>query len=108
MRVTILLPALLLCASFAAPVEAMQARVVFGDLELNSPEGRARLRQRVTAAALNYCARYGAEMTPQASRADPYYCSDMTRSWIVSEMGPEVRHAYFLARREAGVKGRVP
>jgi UrcA family protein len=81
---------------------------VFGDLELDSREGRAVLRQRVTEAAQRYCALYGAEMAPYASRADPYYCSDMTRSWIVGEMRPEIRRAYFLARREAGVKGRAP
>jgi UrcA family protein len=109
MRATMMLPALLLaCASFGAAADAMQARVVFGDLELDSREGRATLRQRVTDAAQRYCALYGAEMTPYASRADPYYCSDMTRSWIVGEMRPQVRRAYFLARREAGVKGRAP
>jgi len=86
----------------------MQARVVFGDLELDSREGRAALRQRVTDAAQRYCALYGAEMTPYASRADPRYCADMARSWIVGKMRPEVRRAYFLARRAAGVKGRAP
>lgn len=109
MRATTMLPALLLaCAGFTAAAEAMQARVVFGDLELDSREGRAVLRQRVTEAARRYCVRYGAEMTPYASRADPLYCPDMARSWIVGKMRPEVRHAYFLARREAGVKGRAP
>ena len=109
MRVTMMLPALLLtCAGFAGAAEAMQARLVFGDLQLDSREGRAVLRQRVNEAAQRYCALYGAEMTPHASRADPLYCSDMARSWIVGEMRPEARRAYFLARREAGVKGRAP
>ena len=109
MRVTMMLPALLLaCVSFTAAVEAMQARVVFGGLELDSREGRAALRQRVTDAARRYCALHGAEMTPYASRAEPYYCFDMTRSGVAGEMRAEVRRAYSLARREAGVKGRAP
>ncbi len=108
MRATMLPVLLLVCASFAAATEAMQARVALGDLLLDSREGRAVLRQRVTEAAERYCALHGAEMTPYASRADPYYCPDMTRSWIVGEMRPQVRRAYFLARREAGVKGRAP
>jgi UrcA family protein len=109
MRATMMLPALLLaCASFVAAADAMQARVVFGDLQFDSREGRAVLRQRVTDAAQCYCALYGAETTPYASRADLDYCSDITRSWIVSEMRPQVRRAYFLARREASVRGRAP
>ncbi len=108
MRATMLPALLLVCVSFAAAADAMQARVVFGDLQLDSREGRAVLRQRVTEAAQRYCALYGAEMTPYASRADPYYCPDMARSWIVGEMRPQVRRAYFLARHEAGVKGRAP
>lgn len=108
MRATVLPALLLICASFAAATDAMQARVAFGDLELDSREGRAVLHQRVTEAAERYCALHGAEMTPYASRADPYYCPDMTRSWIVGEMRPQVRRAYFLARREAGVRGRAP
>lgn len=108
MRATMLPALLLVCASFAAMAQAMQVRVVFRDLDLDSREGRAVLRQRVTVAAQRYCALHGAEMTPYASRADPYYCPEMTRSWIVGEMRPPVRRAYFLARREAGVKGRAP
>jgi UrcA family protein len=108
MRATMLPALLLVCASVAAAADAMQARVVFGDLQLDSREGRAVLRQRVTEAAERYCALHGAEMTPYASRADPLYCSDMTRSWIVGEMRPQVRRAYFLARHEAGVRGRAP
>lgn len=108
MRATMLPALLLACASFAAAADAMQARVVFGDLQLDSREGRAVLRQRVADAAQRYCSLYGAEMTPYASRADPLYCSDMARSWIVGEMRPEVRRAYFRARHEAGVKGRAP
>lgn len=109
MRATTMLPALLLvCASLAAAGQAMRAQVGFSDLALDSPEGRAALRQRVTDAAQRYCALHGAEMTPYAHRADPYYCPDMARSWIVGEMRPEARRAYFRARREAGVKGRAP
>eukprot|EP01136_Pigoraptor_vietnamica_P007245 Opistho-1_new@41235 len=108
MRATMLPALLLACASFVAAAGAMQARVGLGDLELDSREGRAVLRLRVAEAAERYCALHGAEMTPYASRADPFYCPDMARSWIVGEMRPQVRRAYFLARREAGVKGRAP
>ncbi|MCW4463764.1 UrcA family protein [Sphingomonas sp. BT-65] len=106
MRLMILIPALLLIGCVDGRAEAVTARVAYGDLSLDSREGRAMLRQRVAGAARSYCAVYGAEMTPHASRADPYYCTDMLRSWIIGEMRPEIRRAYFLARHEAGVKGR--
>ena len=106
MRMTILIPALLLAGCVEGRAEAVTARVPYGDLNLDSREGRAALRQRVAGAARSYCAVHGPEMTPHASRADPYYCTDMLRSWIIGEMRPEVRRAYFRAREEAGVKGR--
>lgn len=105
MRQTILFSILLLSACAESRAEPV-AKLAYGDLTLESREGRVALRQRVSRAALDYCAAYGAEMTPHASRADPYYCTDMFRSWIVGKMRPEVRRAYFLARHEAGVKGR--
>ncbi|HEY0624723.1 UrcA family protein [Sphingomonas sp.] len=105
MRQTILFSILLLSACAESRAEPV-AKLAYGDLTLESREGRVALRQRVSRAAQDYCATYGAEMTPHASRADPYYCTDMFRSWIVGKMRPEVRRAYFLARHEAGVKGR--
>lgn len=106
MRMTMLIPALLLAGCVEGRAEPVKARIAYGDLSLDSREGRAVLRQRVRATAQRYCAEYGAEVTPHASRADPHYCTDMLRSWIIGEMRPEVRRAYFLARHEAGVKGR--
>ncbi|WP_447724020.1 UrcA family protein [Sphingomonas koreensis] len=107
MRRTILFSILLLSACAEGRAEPV-ARLTYGDLTLESREGRVMLRERVTRAARNYCVAYGAEMTPYASRADPYYCTDMFRSWIIGKMRPDIRRAYFLARQEAGVKGRQP
>ncbi len=105
MRRTTLFSILLLSACAEGRAEPV-AKLAYGDLALESREGRAALRQRVTRAAQTYCAVYGAEMTPHGARADPYYCADMFRSWIVGKMRPDLRRAYFLARKEAGVKGR--
>ena len=105
MRQTILFSILLLSACAEGRAEPV-VKLAYGDLTLESREGRAVLRQRVTRAAQDYCAVYGVEMTPHASRADPYYCTDLFRSWMVGKMRPDVRRAYFLARHEAGVKGR--
>ncbi|MBC9033180.1 UrcA family protein [Sphingomonas sp. JC676] len=90
------------------PAQAMEVkiRLSYTDLRLDSREGRAHLRSRVAEAAQSYCAAHHAEVTPHDSRADPYYCPDMLRSWIVHEMSPATRRAYALARREAGVRGR--
>jgi UrcA family protein len=90
------------------PAHASEARMrlSYADLRFDSREGRAELRVRVAKAARTYCAAHGAEITPHESRADPYYCPDMLRSWIVHDMAPAVRRAYALARREAGVSGR--
>lgn len=106
MRMTILLPMMLLMGCVEGHAGAEPVRVAYRDLRLESPEGREALRQRVITAVRRYCTVHGPEMTPHASRADPYYCADMMRSWIIGEMRPKVRRAYFLARREAGVKGR--
>lgn len=105
MRFSMLLMACLASACVTTP-SLKTVKLSYGDLSLQSREGRATLRQRVAKAARDYCAEYGAEMTPHASRADPVYCLDMYRSWIIGEMPPKIRHAYFQARREAGVKGR--
>lgn len=105
MRKTIMVSILLLSGCAEGRAEPV-AKLAYGDLTLESREGRAVLRQRVGRAAQSYCATYGAEMTPHASRADPYYCTDMFRSWVVGKMRPELRRAYFLARQEAGAKGR--
>jgi UrcA family protein len=106
MRMTILFPIILLTACVESHSEPGATWVAYGDLRLASPEGRAVLRQRVSWAARRYCAGYGAEITPRASRADPAYCIDMFRSWIMGKMRPQVRRAYMLARKEAGMKGR--
>jgi UrcA family protein len=105
MRFPVLLIAGLLGACIAVPPQPAIG-LSYGDLRLESRDGRAALRQRVVQAARDYCAEYGAETTPHAARADPVYCLDMFRSWIVGEMPPAVRRAYFQARREAGVRGR--
>jgi len=106
MRLTILVCAALIGAAASAEACEVRLQVAHGDLSLGEPAGRAALRQRVAEAARSYCAAHGAEITPYESRADPYYCPDMLRSWIVGAMSPELRHAYALARREAGVRGR--
>lgn len=106
MRMTILLPIAMLTACVEGRSEPGATWVAYGDLNLSSSEGRAVLRQRVSWAVRRYCAGHGAEITPHASRADPAYCIDMFRSWIMGKMQPQVRRAYMLARKEAGVKGR--
>jgi UrcA family protein len=107
MRLMILATAVaMLSASLLAQAKEAKIRLSYADLRLDSREGRAHLRSRVAEAAQSYCAAHRAEVTPHDSRADPYYCPDMLRSWIVHEMSPEARRAYALARREAGVSGR--
>lgn len=105
MRRSALLIAGLLGACIAAPAR-LTMEVSYGDLQLGKHKGRATFRQHVVQAARGYCDEYGAEMPPHAARADPLYCLDMFRSWIIGEMSPEVRRAYFQARREAAVRGR--
>jgi UrcA family protein len=106
MRMTILFPMMLLMGCVEGRAGAEPVLVAYRDLRLESSEGRAALRQRVITAVRRYCTVHGPEMTPHASRADPAYCTDMLRSWVVGEMRPRVRRAYMLARKEAGVKGR--
>lgn len=105
MRLSLLLIAGLLGACVAAPPRPAMG-LSYSDLRLERREARATLRHRVIQAARDYCAEYGAEVTPHASRADPAYCLDMFRSWLAGAMPPEVRRAYFQARREAAVRGR--
>jgi UrcA family protein len=102
----ILAAAVVLGACMPARASEARIRLSYADLRFDSHAGRAELRARVADAARNYCAAHGAEVTPHESRADPYYCPDMLRSWIVHDMAPAARRAYALARREAGVSGR--
>ena len=106
MRVMILVAAVVLGASMPAQASEARIRVSYADLRIDTREGRAQLRLRVAAAAQRYCEAHGAEITPYESRADPYYCADMARSEIMSDMSQQVRRAYLRARREAGVRGR--
>lgn len=104
MRSTILIGALLL-GTGAAQAEARLAVSAAG-LSLDSVDGRGALRMRVAEAARDYCAGRGAEITPHESRADPWYCPDQARSWILAEMPAEMRRAYWRAWHEAGGRGR--
>ncbi|MGK6354816.1 UrcA family protein [Sphingomonas sp. DT-207] len=109
MLLTRFLPLILLgaCVTHGPPLRAQPSiGIDYSDLALETPAGRAVLRQRVAAAAQSYCTEHGSEMTPAASRYDPYYCPDMMRSAFMAKMPREVRRAYSLARREAGVSGR--
>lgn len=106
MRVMILAAAAMLSACVPAQASSARIRIAYADLRFDTYAGRAELRVRVADAARRYCAAHGAEITPHESRADPYYCPDMVRSWIVHEMSPALRRAYVLARQEAGVRGR--
>jgi len=94
------------CTEPPPPISAPQVTVEITDLALNTASGRAALRQRVAAAAYQFCKLHGAEITPIESRKDRWYCPDMTRSEIMYRMTPSTRRAYEIARREAGVRGR--
>jgi len=108
MRLMILAAMAAAMLSGCAPAQAGEARirVSYAGLRIDTREGRAELRLRVATAAQRYCEAHGAEITPHESRADPYYCPDMLRSEIMSDMSQPVRRAYLRARREAGVRGR--
>jgi UrcA family protein len=92
--------------NFAAAAPEPHVTVEITDLSLTTVSGRAVLRQRVAAAAHQFCRLHGAEITPIESREDPWYCPDMMRSEIMYRMTPSTRRAYAIARREAGLRGR--
>lgn len=107
MRMILVLPLLLpgACAASAVPVE-LAARVVYRDLALDGPAGRAELRARVTTAATAYCREREDQVTPQLLHHDRQYCLVALRDSIARDMPDDVRRAYARARREAGVRGR--
>ncbi len=80
--------------------------IAYSDLALDSRAGRAELRQRVAASVGDFCRHHSDLVTPYAQRHDKLYCPDQMRSALIAEMPREVRQAYLLARREAGVRGR--
>jgi hypothetical protein len=94
------------CGGRPARAADLRPRVAPAERVPEDPAGRARLRVRLADAARDFCARHADEVTPHESRADPYYCPDMARSWIVGGMSRAMRQAYAQARREAGVRGR--
>lgn len=109
MRTVMFLPLILLgaCTTGAAamPIEPA-ARLVFGDLALEDPAGRAELRARVAAATREFCRHHEDAVTPQVLRNDRFYCFERVRSVMVADMPREVRRAYKQAMREAGAYGR--
>jgi len=103
-----ILPLTLLGASAAhasGPPSEPIARVRYADLALDSATGRAELRQRVASAAHAFCRVYGEDVTPLPLRHHPFYCLGRLRASILDEMPRNVRNAYALALREAGVRG---
>jgi UrcA family protein len=108
MRFITLTAAALLTACMGRPALeiAPRMKIAVADLAIETSAGRATLRQRVAAAARQFCAAHGDEIAPRESRTDPFYCPDMMRSEIMGGMTPDIRRAYMLARREAGIHGR--
>lgn len=107
MRMILLLPLILSSACAARTVAVEPAvRVVYADLALDSPVGRAALRQRVAEAAKAYCREHEDNVTPQLLRNDRQYCLAALRNTIITSMPAAVRRAYSRALREAGVRGR--
>jgi UrcA family protein len=109
MRTVLVLPLILLGActtgASARPLEPA-AHVVFGDLALGEPAGRAELRLRVATAAREFCRRHEDAVTPQVLRNDNFFCLEQVRSTLVADMPADVRRAYKQALREAGIRGR--
>ena len=110
MRFTLCTIALLLgaCADRPALAREPAFSIDTGDLAIGTPSGRAELRRRVVAATRRFCAAHGADIAPYEHRDDPYYCPDMARSAAMARMSGDLRRAYLLARREAGVRGSQP
>jgi UrcA family protein len=111
MRMTRHLPLFLLAnclpAAAAPSVQAEPAaRVVFGDLALEKPLGRAALRARVATAVRDFCRRHEDDIMPQALQRDSFQCLEQVRSALVADMPRGVREAYRRALREAGARGR--
>lgn len=95
------------CAA-RAPVQPADAvaRVDYAKLALADGAGRAELRRRVALAVQGFCKAHGGLVTPDALKTDKFHCMETVRRVIVAEMPREVRRAYWLALREAGIRGR--
>ena len=93
------------CVAQGALPSGPAARVFYGDLALESRAGRAELRQRVAAAAQEFCQRHGDDVTPGELRLDASYCLRMLHASIIDEMPSEVRRSYWRSLRETGLRG---
>jgi UrcA family protein len=80
-----------------APVQAREpmARLAYADLALETPDGRATLRDRVDAAARAFCRAHGDTVTPQLIRNEAGYCLDTLRQSLADAMPDAVRRAYY-------------
>ncbi|RYE01026.1 MAG: UrcA family protein [Sphingomonadales bacterium] len=105
MRTIFFLPMILLGACAAnlprAANDPIAVHIDLGDLALDRAEGRAMLRERVTAAVRDYCRAHSDQVTPQLIRTEASYCLDTMRQSILAEMPRDVRRAYALAQNEA-------
>jgi UrcA family protein len=99
----ILLP-LILISTAAVPQPTFA--VVHGDLALAQAADRAELRARVSTAVRNFCAKHADEVVPQVFRNDNFHCLERARNAVVADMPRDVRAAYRLALKEAGIVGR--
>lgn len=103
-----LISALILIAEAPAPVQFGEPAVPvhYGGLPLETPAGRAALRERVTAATRGFCSKHRRDVTPDVFRNDKFYCEERVRRAIVTDLPRPAREAYRQALREAGVRGR--
>lgn len=99
MRTLAIACGLLLAACSTTPASSAriplpQARVAYGDLNLESRTGQDLLVQRVSRSAEAYCARHSAIVTPPAFRNEPRHCLMSIRVQLVWAMPAQVRRAY--------------
>ena len=99
MRTLAIACGLLLAACSTTPASSArallpQARVAYGDLDLQSRADQDRLVQRVAREAEAYCARHSAIVTPPAFRNEPRHCLMSMRAQMVWAMPAQVRRAY--------------
>ncbi|MEP9359459.1 UrcA family protein [Sphingomonas sp. KR3-1] len=95
MRSILFLPLILVGACAArVPASEPAVRLAYADLAIDTEAGRDALRDRVDAAARDFCRAHGKEVTPQLIRTETGYCIDAVRQSLLDEMPDAVRRAW--------------
>lgn len=88
------------CATKFSTPDEPDLHIAYHDLDLESPNGRAALFQRVADQSRDYCSHYASQIIPRAMRTSDTVCITKVTEQIYWSMPQTARRAYKHAEKE--------